>query len=126
MIHRLVLPGAILFLFAVVVSPQKVKDARSDSTANFSGVWLPEGERTKKPEAGPQGWTNVAIEQKDAEVKFRLIYPPDATPPTREFVYYTDERGETNNGTVYFFLLLTKKWRMRRSNQKQGGMAKHL
>jgi hypothetical protein len=42
-------------------------------------------------------------------LKFRLVYPPGANPPQREFTFYTDERGETNSSTVYFIYVANNK-----------------
>lgn len=108
MMLKLILVGAILLLSTSVASSQAVDTTRPEVKPDFAGVWIPEGEKTNKPDAGPHGWTNVIIEQRDAQVKFRLVYPPDAKPPTREFAYFTDQRGETNSGTVYFFFVANK------------------
>jgi len=106
---KLILVGVILLLSALVASSQAVNSARPEMKPELAGVWIPEVEKTNKPDAGSEGWTNVVIEQSDTQVKFRLVYPPGAKPPTREFAYYTDQRGETNSGTVYFFFVANKK-----------------
>src|SRR5216684_2975656 len=106
---KLILVGAMLLLSTSVASSQAVNTTRPEVKPDFTGVWIPEYEKTNKPDAGSHGWTNVIIEQRDPQVKFRLVYPPGGKPPTREFAYFTDQRGETNLGTVYYFLVANKK-----------------
>lgn len=99
----------IIFLSCLLVICAALAMAQSDTKSavqkrpNLSGVWIPQLEKQRKPKAGPTGWTNVIIEQSEAEIKFRLVYPPDSQPPQREFFYYTNGRGETNRGMVYYF-----------------------
>jgi hypothetical protein len=109
MIVRFILVSAILLLSASVAASQAVNRTPPGVKPDLSGVWIPESEKMSKPEAGPHAWTNVIIEQHDTQVKFRLVYPPEAKPPAREFIYFTDQRGETNSGTVYFFFVANNK-----------------
>ena len=95
-------------MFLVIASIVVAQDNKvlTEKRPNLSGVWIPKGEKEIKPDAGPDGLTNVIIEQRDPELKFTLIHPNPDGKTTRklEFTFYTDGRGETNSGTVYYFL----------------------
>lgn len=88
----------------IVAQDNKVS---TEKRPNLSGVWIPKVEKDKRPDAGPDGWTNVIVEQRDPELKFTLIHPNPDGKTTRklEFTFYTDGRGETNSGTVYYYLV---------------------
>lgn len=94
---------SILFCSSMLIAQENGKTV-ANKKANFSGVWIPQGEKQNKPDAKRDDCTNVIIEQSKQEIKFTLIYPKDANPPKREFKFFIDERGEINNGMVYFFL----------------------
>jgi len=98
---------SLLLISASISTAQDKNRATTDKRPNFSGVWIPQVEKEKKPDARPDGWTNVIIEQHDPELKFTLIHPnPDGKTRLKlEFTYYTDGRGEANDGMVYYFLV---------------------
>lgn len=108
--RKLFLICSLLLVSASISTAQDKNKATTDKRPNFSGVWIPQVEKEKKPDAGPNGWTNVIIEQHDPELKFTLIHPNPDGKTTRklEFTYYTDGRGETNDGMVYYFLVQNK------------------
>lgn len=106
MTKSLVLVSLLLVNASIVVAQQSEKPVVQQNP-DFSGTWIPEVEKERKPKASSKEWTNVIIEQHDPELKFTLIHPnPDGkTARKLEFTYYTDGRGETNNGTVYYFVM---------------------
>jgi hypothetical protein len=85
-----------------VVAAQENSAAGANKRTSFNGVWIPQDEKEKKPDAAPDEWTNIIIEQKGKEIKFTLVYPPGADPPKKELTFFTNNRGETNNGMVNF------------------------
>ncbi len=105
--RNLIVLCALLLLGAPIALAQEGDKVAAQKRSAFNGTWIPSWEKEKKPDAGPQGWTNMIIEQRGPELKLTLIHPnPDGkTTRTLNFAFYTDERGETNNGTVYYFLV---------------------
>ena len=91
------------------VAQEKSDSQTSAKKLNFSGTWIPQVEKESKPLAGSKDWTNVIISQSEQEIKFTLVYPPASNTPTREFKYFIDERGETNEGLVYYYLIANAK-----------------
>jgi hypothetical protein len=105
---KLLVICSLLLLSAHAAAAQGgVVAAAAQAKPNFSGVWIPRVEKQGKPDAGSAGWTNVIVEQRDPELKFTLIHPNPDGKTTRklEFTFYTDGRGETNDGMVYYALI---------------------
>jgi hypothetical protein len=75
----------------------------------FIGTWIPKGEKEKMPDAGADGWTKVNIEQQDSALKFKVVHAVNSKTKNYELAYYTDGRGETNRGMVYFFIVANSK-----------------
>lgn len=99
------MPRRSIMLAAVAILCLTSPHALAQKRPSFAGTWIPKIEKDAKPDAGASGWTNVNIEQKDDTVKFTLVYPAVSKLAKREFTFYTDGRGETNGGAVYFFLI---------------------
>ncbi len=95
----------LLILSAPTVGAQTGAQAAPSKHPSLAGTWIPKSEKDAKPDAGPAGWTNVTVEQQGDAVKFTLAYTAASKQPKREFTFYTDGRGETNKGMVYFYLI---------------------
>jgi hypothetical protein len=95
----------LLILSAPSVFAQTSVRAAPAKHPSLAGTWIPKSEKDAKPDAGPAGWTNVIVEQQGDVLKFTLVYPAASKQPMRELTFYTDGRGETNKGTVYFYLI---------------------
>jgi hypothetical protein len=101
----------LLCIFSVVcaVAQEKSDSQATNKKTDFSGTWIPQVEKDSKPDAGSKGWTNVIITQVGQDIKFTLVYPQTSKAPTRELKYYIDERGETNEGLVYYYYIANGK-----------------
>jgi hypothetical protein len=110
-VRKLLLISSLLLACASAAAAQDIAKLMVDKKPNLSGVWIPQVEKERNPDAGPSGWTNMIVEQRDPELKFTLIHPNPDGKTTRklEFTYYTDGRGEINDGMVYYFLIQNTK-----------------
>jgi hypothetical protein len=80
--------------FAVAQNNAK---AAAERKPNLSGVWVPQDERQRKPDAGPDGWLKVIIEEHDPSLKVSVKHSLNSKTQDEEFYFYTDQRGETNH-----------------------------
>ncbi|HEX8285619.1 MAG TPA: hypothetical protein VF588_19850 [Pyrinomonadaceae bacterium] len=76
---------------------------------SLAGTWIPKVEKESMPDAGPAGWTKVVVEQRDPALKFSVVHGVNSKSKNYEHTYYTDGRGETNGGMVYFFIIANNK-----------------
>ncbi|MFL6254820.1 MAG: hypothetical protein ACJ74T_07340 [Pyrinomonadaceae bacterium] len=88
---------------------QTSKQVTAARRPSFVGTWIPKGEKDKMPQAGPDGWTKVNIEQQDSALKFSVVHAVGSKSKNYELTYYTDGRGETNSGMVYYFIVANSK-----------------
>ena len=88
---------------------QTSKQATTTRRSPLAGIWIPKVEKDKMPEAGPDGWTKVNIEQQDSALKFSVVHAVGSKSKNYELTYYTDGRGESNGGMVYYFIVANNK-----------------
>ncbi|HEX8492771.1 MAG TPA: hypothetical protein VF658_08025 [Pyrinomonadaceae bacterium] len=109
--QKLLVFCALLLLSATIAFAHGSEQVTAQKRLDFNGTWIPSVEKERKPDAGPRGWTNMIIEQHGPELKFTLVHPnPDGKTTRRlNFTFYTDGRGETNTGTVYYMVITNQK-----------------
>jgi hypothetical protein len=79
-------------------------DDRKKSRPDFSGMWRIDrsksdfGEFTDRPLSKADA--TLVVEHKDPELKVRRTLSLNGQEEVKEFTYYTDERGETNQATI--------------------------
>jgi hypothetical protein len=79
-------------------------DDRKKSRPDFSGTWRIDrsksdfGEFTDRPLSKADA--TLVVEHKDPELKVRRTLSLNGQEEVKEFTYYTDERGETNQATI--------------------------
>ena len=97
---RFVLAGLLIVAFIVVFSHcANGQSAGSESKPDFSGSWLFDSKKSNS--AGLSSKSDLPITISHSDPEFRLTLPSESNGQIvkREFVYYTDGRGETNEAT---------------------------
>jgi hypothetical protein len=88
---------------------QTGRPATAARRSPLAGTWIPKVEKDKMPGSGADGWTKVNIEQQDSALKFSVVHAVGSKSKNYELTYYTDGRGETNPGMVYYFIIANSK-----------------
>ncbi|MBV9923934.1 MAG: hypothetical protein JOZ96_02765 [Acidobacteria bacterium] len=79
-------------------------DDKKKSHPDFSGTW-----QLDRAKSDFGGWSDkplakadstLVVEHKDPELKIKRTLSLDGQQEVKEFTYYTDERGETNQATI--------------------------
>ena len=74
------------------------------SHPDFSGTWRIDKSKSDFGEFGDRPLSKadatLVVEHKDAELKIRRTLSLNGREEVKEFTYYTDERGETNQATI--------------------------
>ena len=91
-------------LFAVGASAGDDRKKEGKSHPDFSGTWRLDRSKSDfgafedKPLAKAD--STLVVEHRDAELKIRRTLSLNGQEEVKEFSYYTDERGETNQATL--------------------------
>jgi hypothetical protein len=109
MVNKILLSLGLICLCSIFIFGQTPNQPQTFKKPDFSGTWIPKAEKEQTPDGDADDWTKVVIEQNEKAVKFTLIYPKESKAPNRTFNYLTDESGETNDGTVYFYFIANDK-----------------
>ena len=89
---------------SVAVAAGDGKKSEGKSHRDFSGTWRIDrsksdyGEWSDKPLAKAD--STLVVEHRDPELKIKRTLSLNGQEEVKEFVYYTDERGETNPATL--------------------------
>lgn len=87
---------SILFVIASCVSSSQ---AQVKSKPDFSGVWKVDHNKSTMGEIGKRD-APIRIVYNDPELRITRTFERDGHAVEREFIYYTDGRGETNMATI--------------------------
>lgn len=109
MINKILLSLGLICLCSIFVFGQEANQPQTFKKPDLSGTWIPKDEKEKSPDGNSNDWTNMIIEQGERSVKFTLVYQKGSKAPSKVFNFLTDESGETNDGTVYFFFIANNK-----------------
>jgi hypothetical protein len=93
-----------LCLLACAMSAAQEKKKEGKSRPDFSGTWRIDkaksdfGEFSERPLSKAEA--TLAVEHKEPELKVRRTLSLNGREEVKEFTYYTDGRGETNQATI--------------------------
>lgn len=94
------LGGLLTFAFILVFSAiAKGQSASSESKPDFSGTWLLDTKKSNTAGLTSKSDLPITISHHDPEFRVTLPSESNAQIVKREFVYFTDGRGETNEAT---------------------------
>jgi hypothetical protein len=91
-----------LLLALCLLASAAAGDDRKKSHPDFSGTW-----RIDRPKSDYGEWwdkplakadSTLAVEHRDPELKIKRTLSLNGQEEVRDYAYYTDERGETNQG----------------------------
>ena len=88
--------------FILIVSGSAVvygQASRTQSKPDFSGVWKIDHSKSNMSEIGKRD-APIKIVYKDPELRITRTFERNGQPVERDFIYYTDGRGETNTATI--------------------------
>ena len=95
-----VLAGLISFAFSLVLSLAAAgQSVKSKPKTDFSGTWLLDTRKSNSPGLTSRPDLPITITHRDPEFRVVLSSESNAQIAKREFVYFTDGRGETNEAT---------------------------
>jgi len=86
----------IIVCWAIVVHGQGNK---VQTKPNLSGTWLLDHGKSNVSEIGKSG-APIRIIHNDPELRITRTFERNGQPVEREFLYFTDGRGETNSATI--------------------------
>ena len=89
-------PLSVLF---VIVSCVSFGQAQVKGKPDFSGVWKFDRSKSTASEIGKRD-VPLKIVYKDPELRITRTFERNGQPVERDFIYYTDGRGETNMATM--------------------------
>jgi len=100
---RVIVTAAMLTLVAVVIATRPTNGrAQSKGVPNLSGTWaLVEHDGTRKSYGGSNfPVVTLLIQQQSPEIRITQKTVRRGVEKVLEFIYYADERGETNTGQI--------------------------
>jgi len=99
-------PAALLLLLACATPAAAQGDRKREgkSRPDFSGTWRIDKSKSDFGEFGDRPLSKadatLVVEHRDPELKIRRTLSLNGQEEVKEFTYYTDERGETNQATI--------------------------